>query len=109
MEITWSGLAIATAAVLGDGTTGEPCGEWLTAGCSEGHEQPIGYWLSNLPADTEREPPARLAGLWKVELDYQQLKRELGLEHYEGRPWLGCHHNMLDRPKNDLRLPGLLK
>ena len=30
---------------------------------------------------------------WKMELDYKQLKGELGLDHYEGRSWLGLHHH----------------
>ena len=35
---------------------------------------------------------ARLARLrWKIELDYRQLKGELGLDRYEGRPWLGWY------------------
>jgi hypothetical protein len=50
--------------------------------------------LSNLPADTEPERLARLARMrWKMELDYKQLKGELGLDHYEGRSWLGWHHH----------------
>ena len=55
---------------------------------------PIDYWISNLPADTEPERLARLARLrWKIELDYKQLKGELGLDHYEGRSWIGLHHH----------------
>ncbi len=55
---------------------------------------PTDYWLSNLPADTEPERLARLARLrWKIELDYRQLKGELGLDHYEGRSYLGWHHH----------------
>jgi hypothetical protein len=50
--------------------------------------------LSNLPADSEPERLARLARLrWKIALDYKQLKGELGLDHYEGRSWLGWHHH----------------
>lgn len=68
--------------------------EWLIAEWPEGAEAPTDYWLSNLPADTEPERLARLARLrWKIELDYRQLKGELGLDHYEGRSWLGWHHH----------------
>ena len=71
-----------------------PRPEWLIVEWPEGAESPSGYWLSNLPADT---PPARLAQLarlrWVVELDYRQLKGELGLDHYEGRSYLGWHHH----------------
>jgi hypothetical protein len=31
---------------------------------------------------------------WKIEQDYQQLKQELGLDHYEGRSWTGWHHHV---------------
>jgi SRSO17 transposase len=41
-----------------------------------------------------RERLARLARLrWTIELDYRQLKGELGLDHYEGRSYLGFHHH----------------
>ena len=57
---------------------------------AQGKEQPTDYWISNLPPDAEPEQLARLARLrWKIELDYKQLKGELGLDHYEGRSWLG--------------------
>jgi SRSO17 transposase len=68
--------------------------EWLIAEWPEGAEAPSDYWLSGLPADAEPERLARLARLrWKIELDYKQLKGELGLDHYEGRSWLGWHHH----------------
>ena len=71
-----------------------PPEEWLIAEWPEGAEAPTDYWLSNLPADTEPERLARLARMrWKIELDYRQLKGELGLDHYEGRSWLGWHHH----------------
>lgn len=71
-----------------------PPEEWLICEWPEGEEGPTDYWLSNLPADTEPERLARLARLrWKIELDYKQLKGELGLDHYEGRSYLGWHHH----------------
>jgi SRSO17 transposase len=71
-----------------------PMEEWLIAEWPEGHPQPAEYWLSNLPADTPPERLARLARLrWTIELDYKQLKGELGLDHYEGRSWLGWYHH----------------
>jgi SRSO17 transposase len=71
-----------------------PREEWLIAEWPEGREQPTDYWISNLPADAEPEQLARLARLrWKIELDYKQLKGELGLDHYEGRSWLGWYHH----------------
>jgi SRSO17 transposase len=71
-----------------------PREEWLIAEWPEGHDAPSDYWISNLPADTEPEHLARLARLrWMIELDYKQLKGHLGLDHYEGRSYLGFHHH----------------
>ena len=71
-----------------------PREEWLIAEWPEGQDRPTDYWLSNLPDHAEPEHLARLARLrWKIELDYKQLKGELGLDHYEGRSWIGWHHH----------------
>jgi SRSO17 transposase len=72
----------------------QPREEWLIVEWPEGAEQPSDYWISNLPADTTPERLARLARLrWMIELDYRQLKGELGLDHYEGRSYRGFHHH----------------
>jgi SRSO17 transposase len=72
----------------------DPREEWLIVEWPAGHEHPSDYWISNLPASTEPEQRARLARLrWMIELDYKQLKGELGLERYEGRSYLGFHHH----------------
>jgi SRSO17 transposase len=77
-----------------EGAEVPPREEWLIAEWPEGEDEPTDYWLSNLPADAEPERLARLARMrWKMELDYKQLKGELGLDHYEGRSWLGWHHH----------------
>jgi SRSO17 transposase len=77
-----------------NGAASEPHEEWLIAEWPDGHDQPSDYWISNLPADAEPEQLARLARLrWKIELDYKQLKGQLGLDHYEGRSWLGWYHH----------------
>lgn len=53
------------------------------------------YHLSNLPADTSVEELVRLAHQrWAIEQNYQQLKEELGLDHFEGRSWRGLHHHL---------------
>lgn len=71
-----------------------PRWEWLIIEWPEGVEAPSDYWLSNLAEDTPPERLARLARLrWTIELDYRQLKGELGLDHYEGRSYLGFHHH----------------
>jgi len=71
-----------------------PREEWLICEWPKGREEPTDYWLSNLPADAKPERLARLARLrWKIELDYKQLKGQLGLDHYEGRSYLGWYHH----------------
>jgi SRSO17 transposase len=68
--------------------------EWLIIEWPQGAEHPSDYWISNLPADTKPQRLARLARLrWMIELDYRQLKGELGLDHYEGRSYLGWYHH----------------
>ena len=67
---------------------------WLLVEWPEDEREPAKYWLANLPADT---PLVRLVGLaklrWRIERDYQELKQELGLGHFEGRGWRGFHHH----------------
>jgi SRSO17 transposase len=71
-----------------------PREEWLIIEWPADAEAPSDYWLSNLAADEPLERLARLARLrWTVELDYRQLKGELGLDHYEGRSYRGFHHH----------------
>jgi SRSO17 transposase len=71
-----------------------PREEWLIAEWPKGAEQPTDYWLANLPASTNSGQLARLARMrWKIELDYKQLKGQLGLDHYEGRSYLGWYHH----------------
>ena len=71
-----------------------PRWEWLIIEWPEHQDAPSDYWLSNLPEHTEPERLARLARLrWTIELDYRQLKGELGLDHYEGRSYPGFHHH----------------
>jgi SRSO17 transposase len=71
-----------------------PRWEWLIVEWPQAEEAPTDYWLSNLPETESRERLARLARLrWTIELDYRQLKGELGLDHYEGRSYAGFHHH----------------
>ena len=68
--------------------------EWLLIEWPEGEVEPSKYWLSTLPADatiTQLVDTAKLR--WRIERDYQELKQELGLGHYEGRGWRGFHHH----------------
>ena len=83
---------VATHAVRNDHQP--PREEWLIVEWPERAEAPSDYSLSNLPEETSLERLARLARLrWTIELDYRQLKGELGLDHYEGRSYLGFHHH----------------
>lgn len=71
-----------------------PRWEWLIIEWPQAADEPCDYWLSNLAEDVPLERLARLARLrWTIELDYRQLKGELGLDHYEGRSWRGFHHH----------------
>src|SRR5215218_672388 len=68
--------------------------EWLLIEWPQGEKEPTKYWLSTLPEDTAFESMVELAKLrWRIERDYQDLKQELGLGHYEGRGWRGFHHH----------------
>lgn len=68
--------------------------EWLLIEWPESESEPTKYWLSNLPADAAITELVDIAKLrWRIERDYQDLKQELGLSHYEGRGWRGFHHH----------------
>ena len=68
---------------------------WLLAEWPEGEASPTKFWLANLPRDTSLLSLVRLAKIrWWIEQGYQQLKDELGLDHYEGRSWNGWHHHV---------------
>jgi SRSO17 transposase len=68
---------------------------WLLAEWPEGKDEPVKYWLSNLPDQTPIVTLVRLAKLrWRVEHDYRELKQCLGLDHYEGRTFGGLHHHL---------------
>lgn len=68
---------------------------WMLAEWPEDKDEPIKYWLSNLPPETPLVTLVRLAKLrWRVEHDYRELKQCLGLDHYEGRTFCGLHHHL---------------
>lgn len=68
--------------------------EWLLVEWPEGAQQPSHYWLSTVPEEAELSDLVSLAKIrWRIERDYQELKDELGLDHYEGRGWRGFHHH----------------
>jgi SRSO17 transposase len=68
--------------------------EWLLIEWPEGEAEPTKYWLSTLPAQVGYQRLVDLAKMrWRIERDYQDLKQEVGLGHYEGRGWRGFHHH----------------
>jgi SRSO17 transposase len=68
---------------------------WLLVEWPEDEKEPTKYFLCDLPETYTLRRLVRLAkARWKIEQDYQQLKEELGLDHYEGRYWIGWHHHV---------------
>jgi SRSO17 transposase len=68
--------------------------EWLLVEWPEGGKEPTKYWLSTLPgtmAIGELVATAKLR--WRIERDFEELKQEIGLGHFEGRGWRGFHHH----------------
>jgi SRSO17 transposase len=68
--------------------------QWLLIEWPAAEPEPTKYWLSTLPEETSLNDLVNVAHLrWRIERDYQELKQELGLGHYEGRGWRGFHHH----------------
>jgi len=68
--------------------------QWLLIEWPKEEKEPTKYWLSNLPASLSLRKLVAIAKLrWRIERDYEELKQELGLGHFEGRNWRGFHHH----------------
>ena len=68
--------------------------EWLIIEWPQNEVEPTRYWLSTLSAkSTFKQLAATIKARWRIERDYQELKQEFGLGHYEGRNWRGFHHH----------------
>jgi SRSO17 transposase len=68
---------------------------WLLVEWPVKTADPTKYFLCDLPAEYSLRRLVQVAKVrWKIEQDYQQLKEELGLDHYEGRSWSGWHHHV---------------
>ena len=68
--------------------------EWLLIEWPKKESEPTKYWLSTLPETTSLKSLVKIAKhRWIIERDYEELKQELGLGHYEGRGWRGFHHH----------------
>jgi SRSO17 transposase len=60
----------------------------------EGEAEPTKYWLATLDKNISFRRLVDIAKMrWRIERDYQELKQEIGLGHYEGRGWPGFHHH----------------
>lgn len=83
-----------------------PCGEqgnalderstvWLLIEWREGEADPANYYFSSLPPDTSLDALVRITTQrWRTERAYEDLKGELGLDHFEGRSFRGWHHHI---------------
>lgn len=68
---------------------------WLIAEWPPDAAEPVKYWLSNLDTHTSLKALVRLAKLrWRVEHDYRELKTGLGIDHFEGRSFIGWHRHV---------------
>ena len=93
MSSTFACLRIRTAE--GHGKRRPPSDEqWLVCEWPSGESAPTKFYLSTLPPQISHRTLVRKIKLrWRVERDYQDLKQEVGLDHYEGRTWRGFHHH----------------
>jgi SRSO17 transposase len=68
--------------------------QWLLIEWPRNESEPTKYWISTLPPNTPLKALVKIAKQrWIIERDYQELKQELGLGHFEGRNWRGFHHH----------------
>jgi len=68
--------------------------EWLLIEWPKGEDAPTKYWFATLPQDIAFRSLVDITKLrWRIERDYQELKQEVGLGHFEGRGWRGFHHH----------------
>jgi len=68
--------------------------QWLLIEWPRSESEPTNYWVSTLPPNTPLKALVKIAKQrWIIERDYQELKQELGLGHFEGRNWRGFHHH----------------
>lgn len=69
--------------------------QWLVLEWRDGEDAPTHFYLSSRPRTWSHVALAReLKGRWRTERAYEDLKGEVGLDHYEGRGWVGWHHHV---------------
>jgi SRSO17 transposase len=84
-------VRVRTAPIRGASRRGE---QMLLIEWPQDEPEPTKYWLSTLGAKISFRSLVDLAKMrWRIERDYQDLKQEIGLGHYEGRGWRGFHHH----------------
>ena len=89
-----SRFARVRVTVAHDADQHPPEPEWLLIEWPQGEKAPTKYWLSNLPKSISMTKLVNTVKMrWCIERDYQELKQEFGLSHYEGRGWRGFHHH----------------
>jgi SRSO17 transposase len=95
----WSGRGRPTSAIRRDTDrdyhrSAPRAEEWCLIEWPVDEPEPTKYFLSTLPETISRRALVNTTKLrWRIERDYQDLKQELGLGHYEGRGWRGFHHH----------------
>jgi SRSO17 transposase len=89
-----SRFARVRVCAAGEGTTSKEPEEWLIIEWQKDEKEPMKFWLSTLPKDIDFERMIDIIMMrWRIERDYQELKQEVGLGHFEGRSWRGFHHH----------------
>lgn len=69
--------------------------EWLLIEWPENEPRPTKFVLSTLPNRTSCKQLVRtFKGRWRIERSYEDIKGELGFDHYEGRSFVGWHHHV---------------
>jgi len=89
-------LVVWMANGLVQGKTMQVPAEELLIEWPEGDKEPWKYWLSSLPPQRTsfRGLVRKAKGRFRIEQDYEELKGEVGLDHFEGRSWQGWHHHV---------------
>jgi len=89
-------MVVWMATGLTEGRTMKVPSEELLIEWPEGTNEPRKYWLSSLfPQRTSFRALVRKAkGRFRVDQDYEEMKGEVGLDHFEGRSWQGWHHHV---------------
>jgi SRSO17 transposase len=91
LQSRFARLCVRASPTRGEARFGE---ETLLIEWPEGEAKPTKYWLTTVDRKMSFRDLVDLAKMrWRVERDYEELKQEVGLGHYEGRGWRGFHHH----------------